>query len=102
MVAGLWTEHEGSNAFTLVTTSPNAVVAQAHHRMPAIISKDYWDRWLDPATSAESLLQLLHPVSPDGLEGWTISLRVNNWRNDDPEILARYRPTPPAQLELGL
>ena len=33
MVAGLWAKHEGSMAFTLITTSPNEVVAQAHHRM---------------------------------------------------------------------
>jgi putative SOS response-associated peptidase YedK len=32
--AGLWQERDGVRSYTLLTTGPNKVVAEYHHRMP--------------------------------------------------------------------
>ena len=102
MVAGLWANHESSNAYTLITTSPNEVVAQAHHRMPAIILRDQWRKWLDPAADLSTVVDVLRPIQPAGLEGWRISLKVNNWRNDGRELLEPLQPSESEQMDLGI
>jgi putative SOS response-associated peptidase YedK len=60
-MAGLWQERNGVRQFTIVTTEPNDVVKEFHHRMPVILAKADCDRWLDPAASAEDLQGLLRP-----------------------------------------
>ena len=98
MVAGLWTKTGSQHEFTLITTTPNTVVAQAHHRMPAMITSCL--SWLDPRASMESLKAMLQPTLEDKLEGWPVSLYVNKVANEGPKCIERYEPPPPAQLEL--
>jgi putative SOS response-associated peptidase YedK len=51
--AGLWEKWKDRKAeielltFTVITTDPNEVVEQLHDRMPCIIPKKDYDRWLD-------------------------------------------------------
>lgn len=90
LLAGLW---EGG-AFTVLTTTPNSLVATTHDRMPAILSRDEAAAWL-----ASPSLDLVHPA-PDGLlQAVTVSTRVNSVRHDDPDCLAPAQ-TMPSQLSL--
>jgi putative SOS response-associated peptidase YedK len=60
-MAGLWQERNGVRQFTIVTTEPNAVVKEFHHRMPVILDKADYGRWLDPSTTVDELHELLRP-----------------------------------------
>jgi putative SOS response-associated peptidase YedK len=52
--AGLWElwvdpNGNGVESCTILTTTPNAVVADVHRRMPVILKRDDFERWLDPS-----------------------------------------------------
>jgi putative SOS response-associated peptidase YedK len=80
--------NDWQRTFTIITTTPNAVVAPVHDRMPVILDDDVADHWLDPREEdAEALKRLLGPP-PDGLLAATpVSQRVNSVKNDDPACL---------------
>lgn len=92
--AGLWSawqdreRGETLESCAIVTTSPNALAATIHDRMPVILPRERHARWLDPsATDTSDLATLLTPY-PDGeMEAFPVSLRVNSPRNDDPSLI---------------
>ena len=96
--AGLWTTWEPGDgvepleSVTIITTEPNAVVAPVHKRMPVILPADLEERWIDPGTPADEAVALLGPISPELLEAWPVSTRVNSVRNDDVDCAAPVEP----------
>ena len=96
-LAGLWAgwkdEDTGQvlRSFTIVTTEANDVVRPIHDRMPVVLPKSAWDRWLDPtATDAPALAELkglLVPADDDWLTAYRVSRRVNDVRNDGPALV---------------
>ena len=92
--AGLWDEWhapEGSplRSCTIITTSPNAVAAPIHDRMPVILRPEDEARWLDRAvTSATDLLPLLASYPADAMEAYAVSRQVNAPTVDDPGLIA--------------
>lgn len=101
-IAGLherWRDENGDwlETCTLVTVAANARLAPVHHRMPAILSPEQWDSWLDPEVSdAARLLPMLGPCADSDLEFMPVTLRVNRPQFDDPGCL-----DPPAPGEVG-
>lgn len=93
-IAGLWSRWADPAAgdlesCTLITTTPNAVLAQVHDRMPAILAPEGFRLWLDPAMDdAAQLLAFLRPAADDLLEGYPVGLAVNNPANDRPDCIA--------------
>ena len=94
VLAGLWDGWKDPDSgqvrrtFTIVTTTPNAVVAELHDRMPVIIPDDAWARWLDPRPAEPGELRaLLEPTDAVALEIAPVSRLVNDVRNDGPELL---------------
>ncbi len=90
--AGIW-EHwlgaDGSEVETMaiLTTEANADMAAIHDRMPVLLPLKHFERWLDckPGT-AEHVLELLRPA-PDGvLEITAVNPKLNNPRNEGPEL----------------
>lgn len=81
--------------FTIITTTPNEVVATVHDRMPVILTSDVAvDEWLYPKQTTEALQRLLGPA-PDGyLEATAVSVRVNSVVHDDPACLEPAPPRP--------
>lgn len=66
-----WTNPEGQRiaTCTIITTTPNRVLAPIHNRMPAILLPDDEDAWLSPdLTEAEALVSMLKPYPDDLLE----------------------------------
>ena len=52
--------------YTIITTQPNELVAQAHDRMPVILPRDHEQEWLDPSVEDPFFLQsLLEPYPAD-------------------------------------
>ena len=93
-LAGLWAgwknpeTDEVRRTFTIVTTKPNAVVAELHDRMPVIVPDEAWARWLDPRpTEPGELRALLEPSDEVALEIAPASRLVNDVRNDGPQLL---------------
>ncbi|MGA8730778.1 MAG: SOS response-associated peptidase [Terracidiphilus sp.] len=90
--AGLW-EHwhprEGSplETFTIITADANEVTEPLHDRMPVILERRDYDRWLDAGDAARPPIDLLRPYPAEKMLAWPVSNRVGNVRNDDPDLL---------------
>ena len=75
--------------FTIVTTTPNGLLAKIHHRMPVILRREDEDRWLDPGLKDPStLLSMLLPYADEEMEGYEVSRAVNSPAFDGPECVA--------------
>ena len=79
----------------IITTAANELMKPIHDRMPVILDPADWDTWLDPGTDLDTLQRLLVPAPAADLEAYPVSTRVNNVRNDSPELLDPL-PSPPA------
>jgi len=96
-IAGLWEHWEGQDgqvieSCTLLTTEPNDVLAPIHNRMPVILDPKDYAQWLDPdLQTADGVKPLLRPYPSDLMTVYSISLRVNNPRNDDSQCLEPLR-----------
>jgi putative SOS response-associated peptidase YedK len=93
-LAGLW-EHWASaqgdeiESCTIITTEPNELMAQIHHRMPVILPSDAYEAWLDPTEKRPDDLQsLLGPYPAGEMTAHPVSSWVNNPGNDAPECIA--------------
>jgi putative SOS response-associated peptidase YedK len=89
--AGLWAtwrrpETEPVLSCALLTRAASASVAHIHHRMPVVLKPEYFDEWLDPATSPQRIQEIIADARTD-FEGYAVSTRVNNARNNSPELL---------------
>lgn len=92
-IAGLWESWEDPEGkplrtFTLITTTPNALMADIHDRMPVIIGPQDRALWLDPEASPEALKALIKPLEDGLLEADPVSTKVNSPRNEGPELLS--------------
>jgi putative SOS response-associated peptidase YedK len=76
------------DTYTILTTTPNELMASIHNRMPVILSPDDYRSWLDPGTDPREAAMLMRPC-PDGeLEAVPVGRLVNSPRNDVPECMA--------------
>jgi putative SOS response-associated peptidase YedK len=71
--------------FCVITTEANALLSQIHDRMPVIIPREAYDRWLSPVEPDPRDLLVPYPAKP--MTMWPISTRVNSPKNDDASIL---------------
>jgi putative SOS response-associated peptidase YedK len=87
-------------SFTILTTTPNALLADIHDRMPAILRPDDYDLWLNPtAQNSESALRLLSPYTGP-MRRYPVSNRVNQVQNDDADCAKPVELEVPAQSQL--
>lgn len=90
--AGLWERWRRPDrtslfTFTIVTTAPNELMRPIHDRMPAILTPEAEDAWLDPRRDPASLSALLVPY-PGALVAQDVSTLVNSPRHDEPACVA--------------
>ena len=80
---------------SILTTTPNAVTAVVHDRMPVILDVDSFDLWLDPGMKDVDLVsELLKPCSAPIMRSYPVSARVNQVANDDEEVFCtRVNPS---------
>ena len=84
--AGLWESWAGPEgevrSFCIVTTAPNELMARIHDRMPAIVARENYARWLDPALRDPDALQPMIAAYPAGeMQAVPVGTAVNNARN---------------------
>ena len=95
VMAGLWECWPAKEApgvreetFTVLTTTPNAVTAPVHDRMPVILDAAGAWQWLTPEATLAQLTALCVPCADDALARFRVSQTVNSARNDSPECIA--------------
>ena len=88
-LAGLWEGWRGPDgtvlrSFAILTTTACKPLAHLHERMPVMLEPPDWPLWLGEA--AGDHLALLRP-SAAPLRVWRVSTKVNNVRNNGPDLL---------------
>lgn len=89
---GLWErcrteDGETIESCTIVTTPPNEALEAIHSRMPLIIPRADYGRWLE----GDDPQACIRPFDADELELYPVSTYVNNPRHDDPHCLEPAR-----------
>jgi putative SOS response-associated peptidase YedK len=87
-----WRDAETSDTidtFAILTTRPNALVGGLHDRMPVIVARHAFARWLARDVDGEGVRDLVAPYPADAMEAWRVSDRVNSVRFDDAACRAR-------------
>lgn len=85
--AGLWdawkdpVHNEWLQSYSIITTTPNELMAQVHNRMPVILAERDYDRWLDCDDQQSPPLDLLKPFPADKMEAHEADRNVGNVRN---------------------
>lgn len=93
-LAGLWEVWrdpgggEPLRTCTIITTTPNELMRPIHNRMPVILDASAARQWLVPGEVEPGSLQpLLRPYPAAEMVARVVSRRVNNPRNDSPDVL---------------
>lgn len=95
LFAGLWSEYKDvGRCLTILTTTPNSVVAKYHDRMPVILDAEGAERWL--FAGWDSLSPLLVPAPENFLGAYAVTPSVFKPDFQSPEAL---QPVP-AQADL--
>jgi len=101
-LAGLWESwkpQEGPplETYTILTADPNELMQSIHNRMPVILERRDYDRWLDSSgrNSGEVVsppVDLLRPYPAEKMRAWQVSQCVGNVRNNDLDLLEPAAP----------
>jgi len=83
-------ETELVETFTVVTTEPNDLVADLHHRMAVILPENDHRRWL--TAEADDAAELLRPYPSDEMRAYPVSTAVNDPANDSPSVVEPLEP----------
>ena len=92
-LAGLWDawrkpEDGKVESFTIITTEPNELVRPIHNRMPAILSPEDEEHWLDASrTTFAKARSLLKPYPEELMDAHDVSPIVNSAKYDGPECI---------------
>jgi putative SOS response-associated peptidase YedK len=80
-------------SYAVLTTSPNELMSRYHNRMPVILRPDDEADWLDPAaTDPLALERFYEPFPADLMEVRPANPRVNNTRNEGPDLILPPAP----------
>lgn len=105
-LAGLWDEWKNPaggtiQSCTVLTTTPNTLLAAIHDRMPVIVSPDKYDLWLNPVVQDfTDVREILKPYDPSLMRNYPVNLKLNNVQNDDADSAAPITLELVTQVEL--
>ncbi|MXV63077.1 SOS response-associated peptidase [Natronorubrum sp. JWXQ-INN-674] len=74
--------------FTIITTEPNDLVSELHHRMAVILDPAAEREWLTAADPRD----LLEPYPADELRAYPVSRAVNDPATDEPSLIESVEP----------
>jgi len=92
-LAGLWDLWESELgeqilSCSILTSNPNSLLKQIHHRMPVMLDQTQSAQWLDEAQFELSKLKaFFKPISGEVLDAYSVSKQVNKATFDDPECI---------------
>lgn len=92
-MAGIWEKQlqpDGSmlQTFSIITVEANKSMQAIHHRMPAILSPEQENQWLE-STSETEAFACLQTLPDEKLVFEPVSSLVNSVANDGPQILRK-------------
>jgi putative SOS response-associated peptidase YedK len=94
VMAALWEKWKGRKSgnevlsCTVLTCTPNDVMAELHDRMPVILAESGWPKWLGGETATEDeLLALLKPCPDEVLKIWPVGKAVGNVKNNGADLI---------------
>jgi len=91
--AGLWETWKDKatgqtlETYTIITTDPNELLEPIHNRMPVILHKREYGRWMEPGEPSHPPVDLLRPFPAEEMKAWKVSRAVGNVRNNRPELI---------------
>ncbi len=90
--AGLYTAADTDSGApatcTIITTTPNDLVASIHNRMPVILERDDEGRWTDArVTDPATVLPCLRPLPAELMEGYPVSTLVSSPGNEGQRLV---------------
>lgn len=92
-MAGLydtWIQADGGrlHTCTILTTTPNSLVASVHDRMPVILTQEAEALWLDrTVTEVHRLKPILAPYPEELMTSYEVDPKVGNVRYDEPDCI---------------
>ncbi|WP_159881641.1 SOS response-associated peptidase [Paenibacillus puerhi] len=91
--AGLWDEWasptgEQLQSCTIITTTPNELVADVHDRMPVILDTEEVAVWLSSEKDTDCLQTLLRPYPAEKMIKYPVSQSVGSVKNSGRDLIA--------------
>lgn len=86
-----WKSEDGEgvhDSCCIIATEPNDVVRPIHNRMPVILHREDYAKWLDREKPGRDVAELLCPYDGE-LEAYTVSALVNKASNQGPKLIER-------------
>jgi putative SOS response-associated peptidase YedK len=76
------------DTFAIITTEPNELLAEktGHDRMPVIIKRSDYQRWLEPGSAEQPPIDLIRPFDSDKMKAWRVDRRINNVKINEPSL----------------
>ena len=76
------------DTFAIITVEPNELVVEktGHDRLPLIVARRDWQRWLELGSAEQPPVDLLRPFDADLMEAWRVDMRINNVKNNEPSL----------------
>lgn len=85
-----WAAPDGRriSTFTIITTTPNSLMADIHNRMPVILRPEDEASWLDRGNDdIAQLTSILLPYDADQMRAYPVSPLVGNVKNDTAQCM---------------
>ena len=89
--AGIWDEWRKDGvslaSCSIITTTPNDLLAAIHDRMPVILTPEGQDAWLHSDTRIVELRKLLVPFPAHAMKDHPVSQKVNHAQAEDAQLV---------------
>ena len=91
-VAGLWENWKSPDgqliqSFTVLTQPPSSSIAHIHDRMPAILSKEQEQDWLDMNIAPAQVMTIINPYDDSRLKAYPVSNRIGKVTENDAALI---------------
>jgi putative SOS response-associated peptidase YedK len=94
-IAGIWQHWRSQggqtemDTFAVVTVEPNELVHDLtdHDRMPLLIPKADYERWLTEEDVERPPVDLLRPFDSEKMRAWQVGTAINSVRNNDASLI---------------
>jgi putative SOS response-associated peptidase YedK len=79
-------------SYSIITTDPNELMQSIHTRMPVILPKADWERWLASVDLERPPLDLLKPHDAEQMTAWKVGKEVGNVKNNAASLMEPCEP----------